>query len=150
TLSPGNASALNNRGVLVASADEEDWTEVSQAAQFFRGSLEQDGFFLPAKMNLALLMNYYRLFSKARTYWEQVRTRVQNSPDVEDGYAISLQGTGDLNGAKASFAKATELGAPSGRFAAVYHEAARQTFDRADLSLAGSKCLGKLEGLNDD
>ena len=152
SLSPKNAGALNNRGVLIVNEGEEDWTKAYEGAQYFRDSLRIDGFFLPAKMNLAALMNYYRLFSKAKPLWEQVRSKVQ-SPDVEDGLAVSLQGMGDITGAEAGFKKAVEMGAGAGRFAGLYHEAARQTFDSSSnpsgASLAGDKCLGTLNGVSE-
>ena len=148
TLQPKNASALNNRGVLKLNEGEEDWTNANEAAQYFKDALKKDEFFLPAKMNLATLLNYYRLFSKAKPYWEQVRAKVQ-SPDVEDGLATSLQGLGDVNGAEAGFKKATEMGASQGRFAWLYHQAARQSFDSAQASLAGTNCLGTLNGVSE-
>jgi tetratricopeptide (TPR) repeat protein len=148
TLQPKSTSAMNNIGVLVLNDGEEDWTKASEGSQWFREALKKDSFFLPAKMNLALLLNYYRLFSKAKPYWEQVRVKAE-SPDVEDGYATALQGLGQLSEAEAGFKKATELGANQGRFAWLYHEAARQSFDSSQASLAGEKCLGTLNGVSE-
>jgi TolA-binding protein len=152
SLAKGNPAALNNRGVISLSIDgEEDWFRAWQSNQFFREALKRDEFFLPAKVNLAALFNYYRLFAQARPYWEQVRAKVPNSPDVEDGYAISLQGTGEFSDAAASFKKATELGANEQRFANVYHEVARQLSDHeqgAQADLAASKCLDRLKEMN--
>lgn len=147
-LNPRSASAMNNRGVLALNDGEEDWANAYQGAQYFHQALKKDEFFLPAKMNLALLMNYYRLFGKAKPYWEQVKSKVQ-SADVEDGRAIALQGTGDAAGAEAAFKNAVSLGASETRFSGVYHRAARQSFDRAHASLAAEQCLGTLNGLSD-
>jgi len=148
-----NPSAVNNRGVLALANDgEEDWYRAWQGGEFFREALNRDEFFLPSKVNLATLLNYYRLFAQAKPYWMQVRTKVQTSSDVEDGYAISLQGTGDLTGAEASFDRATELGAKSGRFANVFHSAVRQTSDTTNSShgsLAAGQCLDKINELSE-
>jgi tetratricopeptide (TPR) repeat protein len=151
--SKANPSAMNNRGVLKLATDgEEDWFFSWQASEFFREALNRDEFFLPSKVNLATLLNYYRLFAQAKPYWTQVRSKVQSSSDVEDGYAISLQGTGDLSGAESSFARATELGAKKTRFANVFHEAIRQIADGTNSSqgsLAAGQCLDKINELGE-
>jgi hypothetical protein len=151
--SKANPSAMNNRGVLALANDsEEDWFQTWKASGYFREALNRDEFFLSSKVNLATLLNYYRLFAQAKPYWTQVRAKVQSSSDVEDGYAISLQGTGDLSGAESSFARATELGAKKARFANVFHEAARQIADGANSSqgsLAAGQCLDKINELGE-
>jgi tetratricopeptide (TPR) repeat protein len=148
SFSKNNPATVNNRGVIALSIDgEEDWFRAWQANQFFREALKRDDYFLPAKVNLAALFNYYRLFAQAQPYWEQVLAKVKNSADVEDGYAISLQGTGDFTEAEAAFKQATELGASRDRFALVFHELARQISDPKQASLASEKCLDTLKDM---
>jgi tetratricopeptide (TPR) repeat protein len=149
SFSKNNPAAVNNRGVIALSIDgEEDWFRAWQANQFFREAMKRDEYFLPAKVNLAVLFNYYRLFAQAQPYWEAVRAKVKNSVDVEDGYAISLQGTGDFKEAEAGFKRATDLGASSDRFALVFHELARQISDPKQASLAAEQCLDTLKNMN--
>jgi tetratricopeptide (TPR) repeat protein len=152
TIAPNSAGATSNEGVLVASDGEEDWANAYDAAQYFREALKKDEFFLPAKMNMALLMNYYRLFSKSKPLWDQVRARAQGQAvtDINDGYAISSQGLGDLTSAEMEFNRASEGGANPNRFAEIFHRAARQSFDRVEPGLAGEKCLGTLNGLGEN
>jgi tetratricopeptide (TPR) repeat protein len=148
SFSKNNPAAVNNRGVIALSIDgEEDWFRAWQANQFFREAMKRDEYFLPAKVNLAALFNYYRLFAQAQPYWEQVRAKVKNSPDVEDGYAISLQGTGDFKEAEEAFKRATDLGASPNRFALVFHEFARQISDPKQASLAADQCLDTLKDM---
>jgi tetratricopeptide (TPR) repeat protein len=145
-LNPKNPAALNNRGVIAANGDnEEDWARAAEARQLFREALRADEFFLPAKLNYAALLNYYRVFGKAKSLWTQVRLKAQNA-DVEDGAAIALQGMGDLAAADEAFNKAASLGGAPGRFAAAYNAAARSAAQTKD---GGADCLAKLGGLNE-
>jgi tetratricopeptide (TPR) repeat protein len=145
-LNPRSASALNNRGVvLISSEGEEDWLGALRGAILFRDALKQDEYFLAAKMNRAMLLNYYRLFAKAKPAWEQVLVR-DSEADVQDGLAVALQGMGNRSAAAASFAKATDAGAPSKRFVAVYHDAARMS--AAGGADAGAKCLDRAGDLD--
>ena len=142
SLSPKNAAALNNRAVLLLNADggEEDWLSAAEANALLQAALKEEEFQLSAKINRALLLNYYRLFSKAKPLWEQVIVK-SRIPDAYDSLGISLQGLGDFAGAEREIKKASDQGASSDRFTVVYHEAAR-----AD-SKAADRCLSRLEDL---
>lgn len=148
-LNSRSAAALNNRAVVVLSVagELEDWFSAAEGAELFRRALKQDEFFVPAKANLASLLNYYRVFAKAKVLWEQVLVK-SPSDDAHDGLGVALQGTGAAAAAERSFSKAAELGASSSRFANVYHEAAR-------LSVAGGpdgarRCLSRVSDLDAD
>lgn len=119
------AAALNNRGVLIVSGSgQEDWIRVAEGNQFFKDALARDDLFLAAKFNRGAILNYYRLFAKAKPFWTQVAA-VAPQPDVIDGVAVSEQGMGDANQAEKSFERAKKAGAESDRVTAQYHEAAR-------------------------
>jgi hypothetical protein len=140
-----NAAALNNRGVVVASGEgEENWLSAAEASGLFQEALRQDDFYLAAKMNRASLLNYYRVFAKARPLWEQINARAA-SADGRDGLAVSLTGLG-ASGAEAEFEKATEAGASKGRFTRVYHEAARASANGKD---GAETCLSRLAELDE-
>lgn len=156
-LDPRNPAALNNRGVVLLSdarsaaatsagglSGEEDWASALEANALFRAALAQDDFFLPAKMNRAMVLNYFRLFEKAKPLWDQVLVRAPGA-DAQDGLAIALQGTNQSQAAEAAFARAREAGAPKGRFAAVYHDAARSAVAGAE---GAERCLDRLGDLD--
>ncbi len=124
-LNPKAAAALNNRGVLIASGSgQEDWIRVAEANQYFKQAIERDELFLAAKFNRGSILNYYRIFSKAKPYWNQVAA-VAAQPDVIDGIAISEQGQAASDMAEKSFNRATKAGASSSRPTILYHQAAR-------------------------
>lgn len=145
-----NSNALNNRAVLLLSQSTQSSSmevaiSASEAAALFREALKNDDFFLPAKINLATLRNYYRHFEKAKNLWEQVLVKVQ-APFVYDGLAISLQGLGDSQGALNNLNQATALGAPSKRFALQYHKAVQKLALQNEDS--HSQCLSHLNELH--
>jgi TolA-binding protein len=120
-----SAAALNNRGVLVVSASgQEDWIRVAEADNFFRQALSKDELFLSAKFNRGSLLNYYRLFEKAKPYWRQVAA-VAAQADVYDGLATSEFGLGETANAQKSLSKAAQAGAPEKRFTSLYFEAVK-------------------------
>lgn len=124
-LNPKAAAALNNRGVLIASGSgQEDWIRVAEANQYFKQAIEKDELFLAAKFNRGSILNYYRIFSKAKPYWMQV-VSVAPQADVIDGLAISEQGQGSSDIAEKSFGRATKAGGDSSRPTLGYHQAAR-------------------------
>jgi tetratricopeptide (TPR) repeat protein len=124
-LNPKAAAALNNRGVLIVSGTgQEDWIRVAEGNQYFKQAIERDELFLAAKFNRGAILNYYRLFAKARPYWTQVAA-VAPQPDVLDGIAIADQGQGAYDAAEKGFQRATKAGADSSRPSAAYHQAAR-------------------------
>jgi Tfp pilus assembly protein PilF len=144
-LNPKSAAALNNRGVvLISSEGEEDWHGALKGSLLFRDALKQDEFFLAAKMNRAMLLNYYRLFDKAKPIWDQVLVK-NSEPDVQDGLGVALQGLGKRGPAQAAFDKATEAGASPSRFVVAYHDAARLALASSE---AGEKCLKRLSDLD--
>src|SRR5262249_54960799 len=143
-LNPKNSAALNNRAVVALSPEgaAEDWLTAAEGAELLRRALRQDEFFVAAKVNLASLLNYYRVFRKSRERWAQVLVK-NPIPEAQDGLGVALQGAGSSAAASESFRKATELGASSSRFANVYHEAAREA------ASSGSKCLSRLSDLSE-
>lgn len=148
-LAPKNPMVLNNLAVnlmseILGAGPIEEVLIATEAASLFHEALENDGFFLNAKLNLASLQNYYRLFKKSKGLWEQVLVKMQ-SLDAQEGLAIALQGLGDLKGAEQAFAKTTTTGGHPVHFAYAYHEAAR-------LSLGGvegaSQCVSRLSEID--
>jgi len=136
SLNPKSATALNNRAVVTLSGGaEEDWFRAAEANELFKDALRGDDFFLAAKMNLAILYNYYRIFARAKPLWTQVLSKAQ-APEAHEGLAIALQGSGDLKGAEASFAAA----GGGNRFVAAFHEAARAAVSKE----GASRCLAKV------
>lgn len=125
-LNPRSSAALNNRGVAgLGGVSEEEWWKVEESDAFFQEALSKDSAFIPALMNRALLLNYYRLFPRSLKLWESLLARSQ-APEVLDGFAVALQGTSKLDAAEAQFKKATQAGAAEGRWVKVFHEAARK------------------------
>ncbi|MCM2277539.1 MAG: tetratricopeptide repeat protein [Oligoflexia bacterium] len=126
-LNARNPAALNNRAVVELSlADaEDDWSLAAGAYERFKSALRQDEFFLPAKFNRAALLNYYRIFAKAKPLWEQVLAKGANA-DAQEGLGIALQGLGKSEAAAEGFRKAAASGGSASRFVFAYHEAARE------------------------
>jgi tetratricopeptide (TPR) repeat protein len=127
SLNPQNPAALNNNAVVILSetgAEEDPLTAARSAAEFTRAS-KADEFFAAPKLNRALLLNYYRLFDKARPLLDQVL--VHNAlQEAYDGLGVSLQGLGSMTEAQSQFEKASDAGGRSSRFAMLFHKAARQ------------------------
>ncbi|MEO5969400.1 MAG: tetratricopeptide repeat protein, partial [Bdellovibrionia bacterium] len=150
-LNPKSTVALNNMGVIkIQSEGEEDWVAVSEGARFFSQALQFDDFYAPAKMNLATLMNYYRMFPRAKALWEQVLVR-SSLVDANDGAGVATQGMGNTNESLSYLKKASDMGAPSRRFTWVYQEAARASLKKKDgandcLSILDRLDLASLEG----
>lgn len=142
-LDPSGLAALNNRAVTLVSGRLEDWKAAGEAYALFVEVLHRDEFFAPAKINRAILLNYYRLFEKARPLWDQVLVR-NPSADAQDGIAVAWQGLGNFEQAQAGFDKATRMGASPTRFALIYHQAARQSLDGRT---GAARCVGTLDTL---
>lgn len=124
-LGPQNPAAFNNRAVLEMSGEREDeWLKVAEAYGLLQDALKKDSFYLTAKFNKALVLNYYRLYAKAKPLWEQVLHK-EAAIDAQDGLAIAQQGMGDSKGAESSFSKANDLGAKDSRPTFLFHKAAR-------------------------
>jgi tetratricopeptide (TPR) repeat protein len=146
-VNPKNTVALNNMGVVkIQSEGEEDWIAVSEGSRFFSQALHLDDFYAPAKMNLATLMNYYRMFPRAKTLWEQVLVR-SPSAEANDGAGIATQGMGNVNESLSYLKKASELGASSSRFTWVYQEAARASLKKKE---GADDCVSILKHLSPD
>lgn len=138
-LNPQNATALNNHAVLVLNMEaggEDNWAAAGEALALFQSASRIDELFITAKLNRALLLNYYRLFDKSKALWDQVLVKKQ-SPEAYDGLGVSEQGLGSYKNAESSFDQATQMGASSSRFVAVYHKAAR-------AKIAGSTACGPM------
>ncbi len=120
-----NAHALNNEAVLLVKTEgHEDWYAASQAASFLLEALKNDEFFTTAKSNLAILYNYYRLFSRARTLWTQVLVK-SKTVESEEGMAVVYQGLGNNKEADAALARARSLGASSSRFVHLFFKTSK-------------------------
>jgi Flp pilus assembly protein TadD len=141
-LSPRNGSALNNRAVVVLSGAQEDWFTVNQAAALLQDAIRADASLLSARINLALIYNYYRIFGRAKPLWEQA---VGRSPDedVREGLAIALQGTGSFKAAEVEFGKLSPASAD--RFGVVFHDAARLSLQGPAGAERCGERLGALE-----
>jgi tetratricopeptide (TPR) repeat protein len=127
-----NTVALNNMAIVrILSEGEEDWVAVSEAGNLLSGALHIDDFYVPAKMNLATLLNYYRMFPRSRSLWQQVTVKAANA-DALDGLGIALQGMGNSVEAQTQMKKASDLGASSSRFSWIYHGAARASLKEKD------------------
>jgi Tfp pilus assembly protein PilF len=151
-LNAKNVSALNNRAVILISADgQEDWYRAEEGDSLLHAALAQDEFALSAKANLASLLTYYRLFAKAQPYWNQVVLKAPaggSRNDSYDGIGICAQGLGDLSKAESSFKSATDGGASPSRFARVFNAAARNWIQ--DTSSDGkAKCLAEVSTLSE-
>lgn len=137
-LDPHNPGAWNNWGVVLLGGNgEEDWFEVSRGTGMLRKALEIQNDFIPAKFNLAAILNYYRLFTKAVPLWKQI-VAVRENADALDGMAISLMGTGETARARQIFEKADQSGVSSRRFASRYHNAVISSVAGRDGAV---KCL---------
>ncbi len=142
--SPG---ALNNRAVvlLTSGANEEDWFIAAGANQLLREALSQDDLYLPAKINRATLLNYYRIFSKSRALWEQINVRAPGL-DTHDGLGVALMGSGRFSESISEFSRAAEIGGNRSRFVDAYHDAVRMSL-RPGVEGA-EQCLSKLGSLS--
>ncbi|OFZ04155.1 MAG: hypothetical protein A2070_14665 [Bdellovibrionales bacterium GWC1_52_8] len=134
--------ALNNRAVLeLRGTGQEDWLNVAEAAQLFVAAQKADEFFLPTRYNRGVLLNYYRLFARAKPVWEQVSAK-DGSAEVLAAYAIALQGLGEMTQADEKFRKAIGRGLKDSDFVSFYHEAARESVKGA---AGAAKCISVLE-----
>lgn len=142
----GQASGQGNGPVNGQVNGEEAWLVAAEASIALAQAYQQDPFFVTAKFNHALLLNYYRLFSQARPLWDQVLVKSSVGPlaaDAYDGLGVTLQGTGRAAEAEQAFRKASEQGAAKERFSQAYHEAAR-----AAAEGGAAKCRTALEELD--
>ncbi|MFZ9595735.1 MAG: hypothetical protein ACO3A2_06610, partial [Bdellovibrionia bacterium] len=122
-LDPRHPGALNNLGVVQLELQSpEDWIAAGQAVQFFQRALKADDFFIPAKMNLGFLMNYYRLFPQAKTLWEQVQMK-RSDGSVLEALAVAYQGVGKTKEAKHFLEKASEKSSTAPGFSSDYLKA---------------------------
>lgn len=129
-LQPKNATALNNLAVVILNSEgAEDWLAANEAAARLDQALQVDDFFAPAKTNLASLMNYYRLFGKAKALWDQVRVRHPGGT-ADLGLAVALQGLGKNQAAESIFQKNEE--GPDQIFVMHYHRAGRESIKGTD------------------
>lgn len=149
-LNPKSIAALNNLAVVQLSSEgEEDWVVVNESVRILEEALRIDDFYLPAKMNLATLLNYYRLFPKAKKLWEQVLVRssgAQVQQDAELGLAIAQQGLAEYDAAELAFQNKVR-GDDIYPFILPYHEAARLSRKGTD---GASDCVSRLEKINEN
>ncbi|MEK6706958.1 MAG: tetratricopeptide repeat protein [Bdellovibrionota bacterium] len=144
-----SSAALNNLGVLLLLGDgEEDWAQASEANHLFVEALKVDAFFVTAKVNQALLLNYYRLFGRSRPLLEQACAK-DPSADALLGLAVALQGSGELAQAEATFKKAGDAVSDGERsvFVLPYHEAVR-SLSGSDAAKGAEICLEKLDKID--
>jgi Tfp pilus assembly protein PilF len=141
-----NPAVLNNLAVVILKSEgQENWVAAAEATQLFEEALQIDDFFIHSKMNLASLLNYYRVFGRAKTLWDQVLVKSPNNPDALDGFGVALQGTGNTTAAAGSFRKAKDQGADSSRFVAIYHEGAKYSVEGVD---GADRCVDRMDGLS--
>ncbi len=133
-----HSAALNNRAVVaISGSGEEDWVRIAEAMDAFKTVLTTDGFFLAAKMNRATVANYYRVFSKAKTLWEQVLEK-HTPPDAYDGLGVAMVGLENDLEAEKQFEKAETQGAGKERWTKVFHKAVTQPKNSDCLSILNS------------
>jgi tetratricopeptide (TPR) repeat protein len=146
SLKPNSPAPLNNLAVVkLRSEGEEDWVAAAEAAGYLEAALHADDFFNPAKMNLASLLNYYRLFQKSKSLWDQIRIR-NAGPESDLGLAVALQGLGNTSAAEGLFKKVEDAGHPQHPFIQVYHRAARESVKGRD---GAETCIDLLRGIMD-
>lgn len=142
-LNHANVAALNNLGVVFVSGNsEEDWFRAAEANAYFKRALASDEFFMPAKLNRATLLNYYRIFGKAKGLWDQVVVKYPIA-DAFDGLAIALQGSGEPAAADRNLNRAADAGAGPKRFARVFYDAARAVEGVASAGAPSDKAMDK-------
>jgi tetratricopeptide (TPR) repeat protein len=152
SLNGNSASALSNRGVLEVSLTPEGAENpiaALRAAEYFRKSVSAEDLHLPSRMNLASLLNLYRLFGAARPFWDQVAVKAK-SPDAWDGLAIAQAGAGAMQESAVTFQTADAQGGAGERFAKRYHQALRAADCAQKLELLGSLDESKLKGFERD
>jgi len=136
SIDPKNAPSLNNKAILMINTDKmENWIIASRAKSLFDNAIKSNPFFVVSKINLGLLMNYYRLFANSKSLFEQAlvaknsksKTGIDNDNNEKaflyayDGLGMSHQGVGKYADARKYFEQANSLG--KGRFAWLYHNA---------------------------
>jgi tetratricopeptide (TPR) repeat protein len=147
SISKKNAHALNNEAALLVNTEgPEDWYAASQAAVLLQDALKHEEFFITAKRNLAVLYNYYRLFSRAKTLWSQVLAK-SKSVEAEEGMAVAYLGLGNNREAEAAFYRAKNLGASNGRFVHVFYQANKLLDDPVQ---GPTECLNLLKNVEMD
>lgn len=142
--------SMKNGNGTESSGNEEDWIAVGEAVELLEEALRVDDFFLPAKMNLATVMNYYRIFAHAKLLWDQIQVR-NPSREAEVGLAVALQGVGSSSLAEGAFQQlGRELGqaqmaGASTLFVYRFHEAARSAVKGKE---GADQCISILESLD--
>ncbi|MGK5087529.1 tetratricopeptide repeat protein [Bdellovibrionota bacterium FG-2] len=144
-LAPKNVLAINNRAVMtLASEGEENWAAAEAANYGFSQALRLKDDFLPALINRAQLLGYFRLYVKAKPLFEKAAKEAAkgagDTPEVKVGLAVCFQGMGGTTANEGIRALGSDA---AGRFARSYHEAAL-------VANAGAEGAGKcLEGLKE-
>ena len=139
SINPKDVISLNNLAVMsLMTHSADDWVAVAEAKAYLLEGLKQDEFFVTGKFNLALLLNYYRIFPKSKSLLEQVRVKLKNSA-VQASYAIALQGMGQIQQAEAVFQELVTGEGLNLDFVQHYHSASR--------SLEG--CIGQLRAIDE-
>jgi cellulose synthase operon protein C len=121
--------ALNNLGVIqVSGSRQEDWTRAQTALSLFDQALQKESGFLPAQMNRASLLSYYRLFEVSQKNWEAI-LKQRKMADAFDGLGVALQARGEHGKALEQFRNAVREGAAKSRFVQMFHEAAQESIN---------------------
>ena len=124
-LDKNNYNAQNNLAALNININGDDnWYVASQSAYTFKNIIKKKNFFYLSKENRGKLLNYYRLFKKSKTEFEQLLVKEKQAVNLE-GLAVALQGTGQVDKSKAQFELAIEEGLSSSKFSSRYNKAAR-------------------------
>ncbi len=137
SIQPKNPSALNNRAVVgMLSEGLSDWSAVLEGQDLLNQALKIDDLFLSAKMNKAALLNFFRVFSKARPLWEQINSKGP-VPETLDGEAVANEGEGRSKNADSLFARAEEEGGRKDRIAKQFVNATRAAAKAFQAGSAG-------------
>ena len=92
-LNPKSQAATNNRGVLAMTLGQS-----LEGAQFLIKAVELGEFAKEARLNLTKALLGYHHFPAASNHVKILRTRFVDDPEVQEVYAVSRLGNGDIQG----------------------------------------------------
>jgi tetratricopeptide (TPR) repeat protein len=133
------ADALNNVAVvMVSDLGFENWFAANEAIAYWKKAVAKESDNSAANFNLGHFFNYYRLFTRARPYFERIVNKV-SIPEVHDGLGVARWGEGAKTEAGLEFQKAEELGAKSNRFVKKFVDAS---------ATSGKDCIADLNDID--
>lgn len=146
-----NVSALNNLAVIKILSEpsgEDNPLIVMEAVELWESAIQIDHFFIDSKINLATLMNYYQMFSQAKSLWDQVLVQ-KPIQDTWMGLGVSLCGLKQYESSEDAFLNAKKLEGDIPQFVTTYHRFAKN-YQNGLFNLDESyrkKCISELEDL---